>query len=99
MRFVAVVVVFAALLAVLLLTRTARSGERISLIVTGGPVVTVDASGTVIADGAVAINGATIVMVGKRADVEARYAPARTIDAAGQIILPGLINTHTHAPM
>ena len=99
LRFVAVAVVFVALLAVLLLTRTGGSGERISLVVAGGPVVTADANGTVIADGAVAINGSAIVMVGKRADVEARYGAARTIDVAGQIILPGLINTHTHVPM
>jgi 5-methylthioadenosine/S-adenosylhomocysteine deaminase len=47
----------------------------------------------------VAINGSTIVAVGARADLLDRYSPSKTIDVHGQIIMPGLINTHTHAPM
>ena len=76
-----------------------RPGERISLLVTGGVVVTMDANATVIDDGAVAVNGTTIVAVGPRRDLEGRYAAKTTIDAHGQVIMPGLINTHTHAPM
>jgi len=74
-------------------------GQTVSLIVTGGTVVTMDAAGTVIENGAVAIADAAIVAVGTAADVSAKFRAARTIDATGEIILPGLINTHTHAPM
>jgi 5-methylthioadenosine/S-adenosylhomocysteine deaminase len=73
-------------------------GERV-LLVTGGTVVTMDPQGTVIGDGAVAIQGSTIAAIGTSADLKARFAGARTINVAGQVIMPGLINTHTHAPM
>ncbi|MCR4373878.1 MAG: amidohydrolase [Acidobacteria bacterium] len=73
--------------------------EQISLLVAGGTVVTMDAAGTVIADGAVATNGGTIVAVGTTADLDARYAARERLDVRGQVIMPGLINTHTHAPM
>ena len=100
MRVVVAAVVLAALVAVLASTIPAdRSDGPVSVMVSGGTVVTMDASGTVIPDGAVAISGSTIVAVGSRVDLEGRYRASRTIDARGQIVLPGLINTHTHAPM
>jgi 5-methylthioadenosine/S-adenosylhomocysteine deaminase len=58
-----------------------------------------DGAGTVIENGAVAISDTAIVAVGTAADLATKFRAARTIDATGQIVLPGLINTHTHAPM
>jgi 5-methylthioadenosine/S-adenosylhomocysteine deaminase len=69
------------------------------LLLTGGTVVTMDAAGRVIPDGAVAIDGDRIVDVGPAADVRARVSGFERIDTTGQIVLPGLINTHTHAAM
>ena len=40
-----------------------------------------------------------IAAVGPAAEIEGAYPEARRIDAAGGLILPGLINAHTHAPM
>jgi 5-methylthioadenosine/S-adenosylhomocysteine deaminase len=102
MRVARVSLVLVALAAVAVLIYMAadrRPGERVSLVISGGTVVTMDAGARVIEDGAVAIQGDTIVAVGTRNDLEARYHAAATIDARGQIIMPGLINTHTHAPM
>ncbi len=80
--------------------RTQPGGRTsISLLVTGGTVVTMDAAGTIVPNGAVAIDGTTIVAVGAAADLEARYQARERIDARGEVIMPGLINTHTHAPM
>ena len=73
--------------------------REVDLIVTGGTVVTVDAGGRVIENGAVAIDGADIAAVDTAAAVAKQFHGRDTIDASGQIILPGLINTHTHAPM
>ncbi len=73
--------------------------ERVDLLVAGGTVVTMDAGRRVIEDGAVALRGDTIVAVGPRADLEARFDASRRIDARGKLVLPGLINGHTHAAM
>jgi 5-methylthioadenosine/S-adenosylhomocysteine deaminase len=52
-----------------------------------------------VSPGAVAIDGTDIVEVGSADAIAARYQARETIDARGQVVLPGLINTHTHAPM
>jgi imidazolonepropionase len=50
----------------------------------------------VVTDGAVAIDGGAIVEVGPRVAIEERYAPARTLDAAGGLVVPGFVDAHTH---
>ena len=69
------------------------------LIVTGGIVVAMDGARTIYHDGAVVVKGDTIVAVGPRSEIEAKHAASDTIDARGKLILPGLINGHTHVPM
>ncbi len=73
--------------------------QPVSLVITGGTVVTMDAARRVIAPGAVAVDGNRIVAVGPAAEIAAGYSGRAVIDATGQVVLPGLINTHTHAPM
>ena len=88
--------IIAALVAVLF----AQSGPRgVSLVVTNGTVVTMNRERQIVQNGAVAIDGTDILAVGPASDVTARFQGRETVDAAGQIVLPGLINTHTHAPM
>jgi 5-methylthioadenosine/S-adenosylhomocysteine deaminase len=72
---------------------------QVALVITGGTVVTMDSSRAILDDGAVAVKGDTIVAVGQRTEIEARYSAAQTIDAKGSLILPGFINGHTHVPM
>ncbi|MEU7203707.1 amidohydrolase [Streptomyces sp. NPDC045470] len=69
------------------------------LLVHGGTVLTVDAAGTVLADGAVAVRGGEIVAVGPAAELRASHRAAEEIDATGCLVLPGLVNTHTHLAM
>jgi 5-methylthioadenosine/S-adenosylhomocysteine deaminase len=73
--------------------------KPVDLIVSGGTIVTMDAARRVIDDGAVAVLSGKIVAVGKRADISRRYTARETIDATGRVVMPGLINGHTHAPM
>jgi 5-methylthioadenosine/S-adenosylhomocysteine deaminase len=73
--------------------------DRADLLITGGTVVTMDASRSILDDGAVAVKGDTIVAVGPRAALEAKYAAAQIVDAKGKLVLPGFINGHTHVPM
>lgn len=68
------------------------------LFISGGTVVTMNAEHRLIEDGGIAIQGDTIVAVGKRHDLE-KSSAAKTIDARGTIVLPGLINGHAHAAM
>jgi 5-methylthioadenosine/S-adenosylhomocysteine deaminase len=68
------------------------------LLITNGIVMTVDPDHRVIQHGAVAVVGDTITAVGP-ADTVASLPARETIDAAGGIIMPGLVNTHTHAAM
>ncbi|MGQ4436163.1 MULTISPECIES: amidohydrolase [unclassified Streptomyces] len=71
----------------------------IDLLVHGGDVLTVDDAGTVVRDGAVAVHEGEIVAVGPTAEVTTRFTATESIDAAGCLVLPGLINTHTHLAM
>src|SRR5579864_6875779 len=62
-------------------------------------VVTMDAQHRLIDDGAVAIRGDRIVGVGKRAEINREFQAAHHLDRPDALIMPGLINTHTHAAM
>ena len=73
--------------------------ERADTIVVGGTVVTMDGQRHIYDDGAVVVTGDTIVAVGPRAELEAKYASRETIDAKNTLVLPGFINGHTHVPM
>jgi 5-methylthioadenosine/S-adenosylhomocysteine deaminase len=63
-----------------------------------GLVVTMDEGLTVLEDGAVAISGPQIAAIGSTAEIIAQYAKTNTeiIDASSQLVMPGLINAHTH---
>jgi 5-methylthioadenosine/S-adenosylhomocysteine deaminase len=81
------------------ITAAQNAPRRVSLIVTNATVVTMDPSARVVQGGAVAVDGSDIVSVDTAASINRQFRAAQTIDAGGQIVLPGLINTHTHAPM
>ena len=70
-----------------------------ALVVIGGTVVTEDATRRVLSPGAVAIDGTDILDVDTPDAILSRYTAAQTIEVRDQVVLPGLINTHTHAPM
>ncbi|MEM3573604.1 MAG: amidohydrolase, partial [Nitrososphaeria archaeon] len=64
-----------------------------NILVDGGLVV----SDKLIFDGAVAIEGNRIVEVGDSSELRKRFSGFERIDAKGCAVIPGLINTHTHA--
>ena len=97
MKYLLVLVAASVLVIATLGAQTAP--RRVSAIVTGGAVVTVDGSRNIYSPGAVAIDGDTIVAAGPAADIAARFVGADRIDATGSVVIPGLINAHTHAPM
>ena len=81
------------------LALSALTPASVTLILTGGTVVTMDPMSRVLPSGAVAIHGADIVAVGTPAGIAAGYTAPTVIDTTGTVVLPGLINTHGHAPM
>ncbi len=80
-------------------TFAAQTTERVDLIIRGATVVTMDGSSRVIDNGAVAIRRERIVAVGSTREITGKYRATRILNAAGKVVMPGLINTHTHVPM
>ena len=67
------------------------------MIISNGPVITNDPANPFVADGAVVVQGDSIVAVGPAAEIRATHPGQETIDVGGRVIMAGLINAHTHA--
>jgi len=75
------------------------SDDQIDLIILGDYVVSMDASASVYQDGAVAVDDGLILAVGPAAEIAAEYSAAETLAGTNRIVMPGLINGHSHAAM
>ena len=73
--------------------------QRVDLIVNHGAVVTMDGSRRIVDDGAIAIKGDAIAAVDTTANIARAWQADKVIDAHGGLIMPGLINAHTHLSM
>lgn len=73
--------------------------ETVDSILLAGYVLTMDDSMKSIVNGAVAVKGERIVAVGPAGEIEEKYEAEHVIADDHAVIMPGLINTHTHAPM
>ena len=65
-------------------------------ILANGRLITRDPSLPYLADGGVAIEGTRIIDTGSTAVLKSKYPGAEFVDAKGGVIMPGLINAHTH---
>lgn len=81
--------------------QTAKEAVSVDLLVTGAKIVTMDAQRNVFDNGFLAVRGDQIVGVGQDVGTFAGkgLVAKQTIDARGKLIIPGLINGHTHIPM
>lgn len=75
------------------------SRQPVDLLVTAGTVLTLDDQLTVYQPGGVAVSGATIVAVGPAAELQTAYDPRQHLTYPDDLLLPGLVNAHTHAAM
>jgi 5-methylthioadenosine/S-adenosylhomocysteine deaminase len=73
--------------------------REIDILITGGTVLTLDEKDTKHPEGAVAIDGDRIVGLGASSDLAAEFQGRQTIHCPHSIVMPGLVNTHTHAAM
>ena len=69
------------------------------LLLTNGTILTLTPGSKPISEGALAIADGRIIEVGAKSQIENFFEAAKTIDAQGGLIMPGLVNAHTHAAM
>jgi 5-methylthioadenosine/S-adenosylhomocysteine deaminase len=99
MVFALVVTILFSLLPATAQGNRGRRMTKVDLLVLNGTLVTMDKGHNVIENGGVAVAGGRIVAVGASRDIISTYTALERIDARGKIIIPGLINGHTHIPM
>ena len=73
--------------------------EQVDILVAAGTVVTMDEERSLISPGAVAVRGDQIVAVGTEEEVTAAYQASEVLRCEEGLVIPGLVNTHTHMPM
>jgi len=76
-----------------------QTTNPVDWLLTADFVLTMDAQAALYAPGAVAVKADTIVAVGPQAQVLAGYTAKERLDLGNAVIMPGLVNTHGHAPM
>ncbi len=73
--------------------------DTIDLIIAGDYLVTMDDGGSVIKDGAVAVDEGLIIAIGTADEINAQYKAHGNLPGENRIVMPGLINGHSHAAM
>ncbi|KPL72177.1 amidohydrolase [Ornatilinea apprima] len=73
--------------------------KKVDTLLTNAIVLTMDNDLSLYEPGAVAIQGDQIVAVGLNEEILSTYSADETIDCKRDIVMPGLINAHTHVPM
>jgi 5-methylthioadenosine/S-adenosylhomocysteine deaminase len=76
-----------------------QAGHTADLLVTGNYLYLQNKDKTIIKNGGVAIHQGTIVETGLAADLASKYPDAELLATEHGLIMPGLVNTHTHAAM
>ncbi len=72
--------------------------QDVSLIIRAGLIIT-DPFSPVITDGAIAVLNDKIIEIGPGKEICNKYNPVRTLNRPDSLVMPGLINMHTHCPM
>ncbi len=80
-------------------TKSDDSRENIDLIIEGDYVVSMDNDGSVYKDAAVAVNEGVIVAIGGAEEISGKYNADQVLQGDNKIVMPGLINGHSHAAM
>lgn len=72
---------------------------EVDTIIAGGTILTLNENDTRIEEGALAIAGDTIVALGKAEEIKNQFVSCTLIEAENYLVMPGLVNGHTHAAM
>ena len=73
--------------------------REVDIIISGGRIIQLDEKDSRLDSGSIAINGDEIIAIGKANEIENQFVGRKVINAKGCLVVPGLINCHTHAAM
>src|SRR5215475_11558454 len=73
--------------------------QQVDTLLTNAQILTMDENLAQYFPGAVAVRGDSIVAVGNEEEIKKEYSVQETIDCNHKVLMPGLINSHTHVPM
>lgn len=73
--------------------------REVDTIISGGRILPVDGNNSWVDNGSIAIDGSDIVAIGRFDEIEKSFTGRKIINAVGCLVMPGLINCHTHAAM
>jgi 5-methylthioadenosine/S-adenosylhomocysteine deaminase len=76
-----------------------QSRQVVDLIIKGDHIVSMDANGTVYKDAAVAVDQGLIIAIGPAGEILSGYQSGKILEGSNRIVMPGLINGHSHAAM
>lgn len=73
--------------------------ETVSTLLKNALLLTMDDEFSLYEPGAIAIKDGTILALGYENDITSHYSSVDVVDCGGKILMPGLVNAHTHVPM
>lgn len=73
--------------------------KEVDIAIINALILCLDDVDTIIEDGTLLIKDGNIISIGKFSDLENTYISIKTIHAKNKLLMPGLINTHTHSTM
>jgi 5-methylthioadenosine/S-adenosylhomocysteine deaminase len=76
-----------------------QTGQEVDLIIKGDHVVSMDAKGSIYKDAAIAVDQGLIVAIGPASEILSGYRSGRVLAGDNRIVMPGLVNGHSHAAM
>jgi 5-methylthioadenosine/S-adenosylhomocysteine deaminase len=79
--------------------RNENKKQKADLIIANGTLLTLASGSVPIQNGAVAISGGRIAALGTTPEIRKSFVASKSINALGGLIMPGLVNAHTHAAM
>ncbi len=73
--------------------------ETVSTLLKNALLLTMDDQFNLYEPGAIAIKDGAILALGYENDITSRFSGVEVVDCGGKILMPGLVNAHTHVPM
>jgi len=73
--------------------------QNIDLMISGGKALLLDINNTSIENAGIAIHNSSIIDIGGKEEILQKYTAKKTISGENSLIMPGFVNTHTHAAM